>query len=233
MRILAVSYIDKITYLANRGDDDVNKSIHYQKPLPNTCPVCQFAIVPKYILLHKKSNKESELLCGCPREECGSLFFAVYESKLEAVVNQELKRLYPYTKVKKYFPEEVIDLSPNFVSIYNQAHHAEQEQLDLICGVGYRKALEYLIKDYVLKSYPEDRNKIKVMPLQQCIQRFIAEPTIKLMAERATWVGNDETHYVRQWEGKDLQDLKNLIDLTVYFISMSLKAFKYQQEMVR
>lgn len=53
------------------------------------------------------------------------------------------------------------------------------------------------------------------------------------MAERATWLGNDETHYVRKWENKDLKDLKNLIDLTVYFISMSLKALKYQEEMVR
>ncbi|MBP2259149.1 hypothetical protein [Virgibacillus alimentarius] len=53
------------------------------------------------------------------------------------------------------------------------------------------------------------------------------------MAERATWLGNDETHYVRQWENKDLQDLKNLIDLTVYFISKNLKAKKYKEEMAK
>ncbi|MDM5198975.1 hypothetical protein QUF79_13185 [Fictibacillus enclensis] len=71
------------------------------------------------------------------------------------------------------------------------------------------------------------------MPLQQCIQKFITEPSIKLMAERATWLGNDETHYVRKWDDKDLKDLKNLIELTVYFISMSLKALRYQEEMVK
>lgn len=68
---------------------------------------------------------------------------------------------------------------------------------------------------------------------KQCVQKFITEPSIKLMAERATWLGNDGAHYVRKWEDKDLQDLKNLIDLTVYFISRSLKALRYQEEMVK
>jgi hypothetical protein len=139
----------------------------------------------------------------------------------------------PYSKTEKSFPEEVMRLSPEFIKIYNQAYYAEQENLDLICGGAYRKSLEYLIKDFILLLYPEDDSKIKTMPLQQCIQKYIAEPTIKHMAERATWLGNDETHYVRKWENKDLQDLKNLIDLTVYFISMSRKASKYMEEMVR
>ncbi|MGF6947536.1 hypothetical protein QF028_000029 [Neobacillus sp. B4I6] len=53
------------------------------------------------------------------------------------------------------------------------------------------------------------------------------------MAERAVWLGNDETHYVRKWDDKDLKDLKNLIDLTVYFISMTIKANKYKAEMIK
>jgi len=37
---------------------------------------------------------------------------------------------------------------------------------------------------------------------------------------RAVWLGNDETHYLRKWEQKDLTDLKNLIGLTVHWIEM-------------
>jgi hypothetical protein len=84
-----------------------------------------------------------------------------------------------------------------------------------------------------LEIYPEEVSKIQSMPLQQCVKNYITEASIKDMAERAIWLGNDETHYVRKWENKDLQDLKNLIDLTVYFISMNLKAFKYLEEMIR
>lgn len=223
---MAVDYTENIEFFTNeRTIDDHN----YLNHLPDTCPVCSFSISPTYILIYHKDIFRSELLCGCPRNECKSLFFAVYHGDNH---NCYLVNCYPYSKVKKEFPQEVADLSPDFVAIFNQAHHAEQEKLDLICGVAYRKALEYLIKDYVLKMYPEDDSKIKSMPLQQCVQKFITEPSIKLMAERATWLGNDETHYVRKWEDKDLKDLKNLIDLTVYFISMSLKALRYQEEMV-
>ena len=31
-------------------------------------------------------------------------------------------------------------------------------------------------------------------------------------------MGNDETHYVRKWEDKDLEDLKKFIQLTEHWI---------------
>jgi hypothetical protein len=40
------------------------------------------------------------------------------------------------------------------------------------------------------------------------------------VAKRAAWLGNDETHYIRKWEDKDLDDLKKLIKLTVLWIEM-------------
>jgi hypothetical protein len=224
---VAVDYDEKITFF----DKDTDISEHnYLSNLPDKCPVCSFSVSPTYILVYEKNNTTEELLCGCPRYECGALFIAKYRGGGRWF---ELVRCYPSSKADKEFPEEVSKLSPDFVAIYNQAHHAEQEGLDLICGVAYRKSLEYMIKDYVLRMYPEDESKIKSMPLQQCIQKFITEHSIKLMAERATWLGNDETHYIKKWVDKDLQDLKNLIDLTVFFISMSLKALRYQEEMVK
>lgn len=228
---MPVDFSKAATALLHRTD--VLDYLKNCSPLPDHCPFCNYAIVPKYLLAYHKSEEITEVLCGCPRKECGSLFFAVYALIEMTEYEYAFQRYYPNSKVDKEFPEEVMELSPTFVAVYHQAHHAEQEGLDLVCGVAYRKALEYLIKDYVLKMYPEDDSKIKAMPLQQVIQKFITEPTIKNMAERATWLGNDETHYVRKWKDKDLQDLKNLIDLTVYFISMSRKALKYMEEMVR
>jgi hypothetical protein len=40
------------------------------------------------------------------------------------------------------------------------------------------------------------------------------------VASRAAWLGNDETHYLRTWEDKDLTDLKKLIELTVQWIEI-------------
>lgn len=129
------------------------------------------------------------------------------------------------------FENEVKELSPNFVLIFGEAEIAEQEKLMQICGVGYRKALEFLIKDYLIKKIPRDEEIIKKKLLKDCIKDHIDSTKIKTIAEKAAWLGNDETHYVRKWEDKDLTDLKNLINITVHYILMELQADKYIEEM--
>jgi len=69
-----------------------------------------------------------------------------------------------------------------------------------ICGVGYRKSLEFLIKDYLIGRAPEGEGQaaaveaIKKKFLGTCIKEDIEDANIKLVAQRATWLGNDETH---------------------------------------
>jgi hypothetical protein len=60
--------------------------------------------------------------------------------------------------------------------------------------------------------------EIEEMPLMGCVKKYVTDGRVKLTAERAAWLGNDETHFVRKWEDKDLQDLKKLIQLTCYWI---------------
>lgn len=52
----------------------------------------------------------------------------------------------------------------------------------------------------------------------QVINKHIGDTNIKNVAKRAVWLGNDETHYIRVWEDKDLSFLKQLIDLTIHWI---------------
>ncbi|MBU8690565.1 DUF4145 domain-containing protein [Priestia megaterium] len=214
---------------------------------PEVCPFCKHSISAECILGYNNKQRylfgSKDILCKCPRKSCSSLFFAVYdidehpygmtdeEGNVEMVY--VLKEVYPKGKAKIDFQSEIHEVSPQFIEIYNQAYHAEQEKLDLICGGAYRKALEYLIKDFVSYLQPDETERIQAMPLQQCVRNFIDQPDIKDMAERAIWLGNDETHYVRKWESKDIKDLKNLIDLTVFYISMNIKAKKYREEMAR
>jgi hypothetical protein len=58
------------------------------------------------------------------------------------------------------------------------------------------------------------------MLLGNCIAIYVKNERIAQTSARAAWLGNDETHYVRKWEGKDLEDLKRLIGLTVRWIEM-------------
>ena len=45
---------------------------------------------------------------------------------------------------------------------------------------------------------------------------------VKSCAQRATWLGNDETHYVRKWENKNINDLKLLIRLTCNWVTNNI-----------
>ena len=106
----------------------------------------------------------------------------------------------PKAYVEKAFDKEIAEVSPQFVKIYNQASAAESAELDQLCGPGYRKALEFLVKDYV-KSLPENVGKEEIIEKTQigpCISNFVKDQGVRSCARRATWLGNDETHYVRK-----------------------------------
>src|SRR5262249_28275114 len=151
-------------------------------------------------------------------------FIAIYQFQPpplpSGVKRYVFKNAVPFTLATPEFSSAITSLSSNFVSIFTEAHTAEQHGLTLICGAGYRKALEFLVKDYVIKKAPAETAAIKRMPLAACITKYIESPNVKQVARRAAWLGNDETHYERKWEQKDLSDLKKLIDVTIHWIEM-------------
>ena len=59
----------------------------------------------------------------------------------------------------------------------------------------------------------------------------INEKRIQACAKRAAWLGNDEIHYERKWEDKDITNLKELIKLTVNFVESDIIAGRYEEEM--
>lgn len=68
--------------------------------------------------------------------------------------------------------------------------------------------------------------------LGHCINEFVLDENIKACAKRATWLENDETHYVKKWNDKDINDLRMLIKLTVNWIDNALTTKKYLSDML-
>src|SRR5262249_2886130 len=122
-------------------------------------------------------------------------------------------------------------VSPQFAPLYNQAYAAEQRGLELICGAGYRRSLEFLVKDYAKTKSATSPEDIEKVLLGACIRDHIDHPKVKLIAARASWLGNDETHYVRKWTDKDLSDLKKLIELTVHWITLDIVSADVEKSM--
>lgn len=196
---------------------------------PDSCPYCHKSIEPNYIIFNEISREEIEVVLKCPSINCQRAFVAKYFHDYHDYYN-----LYAVSKGEikaKDYSEHINNISPNFVKIYNQAYFAEQHNLLEICGVGYRKALEFLIKDYLITKNSTNEDTIKKKPLGQCIIDDVDDSRVKKVSKRAVWLGNDETHYVRKWEGKNLEDLKKLISLTIHWIEMDYLTEEIENDM--
>lgn len=185
----------------------------------NICPMCKYAIIPKVICsyFHNEDNNLS-LYCECTHCEKPFIVYLTYFNNNHTVVEY----IAPEIPNKITFNKHIHELSNNFVSIYNEANCAEAYHLSNIAGIGYRKALEFLIKDYCIYKTPDDSEKIKSILLGQVISQYISSDKIKNLAKASVWLGNDQTHYTRKFESKDLKDLKTFIDATVNFIVYEL-----------
>ncbi|RKF04043.1 uncharacterized protein DUF4145 [Tenacibaculum lutimaris] len=200
--------------------------IGYDKD-PNKCPYCHTKITPrKYNGYLNRSALE--IIYVCSNDECQRTFIGIFEKTNNSYY---FKKTTMGTHKPRVFSENIQELSSNFVEIYNQALTSENYNLAHISGIGYRKSLEFLIKDYLIKKHPDKTENIKSKFLGKCIKDDVDNQNLKDIAERAAWLGNDETHYVRKWESKDINDLKKLIDVSIHWIEMELLTEQYKSEM--
>jgi len=127
---------------------------------PNECPFCHNSITAR---IHQAFQKDNmlEIIFRCPDANCGRIFYALYEN---TIVSNSWIYLYKSTSigtfVEKKFSDDITVLSPNFVDIFNQAAKAESLNLNHIAGIGFRKALEFIIKDYLILKNPDKEENI-------------------------------------------------------------------------
>lgn len=193
----------------------------------NVCPICKSKISPIFISAALNTEHSVTIFNHC--RSCHNSFISNYHvnksSKSTSNIDyydSTLESSKPCEFTKQKFDENIISLSPRFDKIYNQALAAETSGLDEIAGLGYRKALEFLVKDFVIHQHPDEAEEIKKLMLSPCINKYIDNPQIKTLVERSAWIGNDEAHYVRKQTDRDVNDMKAFIKATVYFIGMVL-----------
>ena len=197
---------------------------------PEYCPHCGKSISPEKIHISDSEDSYSSgdarfvVTFRCSRSDCKKYFAVEYiftsTSELCSIAKYSYR---PPIKVK--LPENIEKVSSVFVEIYSQATVAESEALNQIAGVGYRKAAEFLIKDYVISKNPSDEEHIKSIMLGQVIAEYLSDfPKIQALAKSVSWIGNDETHYVRRHNDKDIQDLKRFILSAAQFIAADYDA---------
>lgn len=212
------------TYIS---DDETDINLSY---IPtNTCPLCHTSfngtVLSAYLLPKDKINGKPILsvlhFCHCC-EQCFLSTYTNWSNNLDDVF--KLMQSAPFTYLHERFDNHIHDLSPRFVEIFNQASDAEKYGLYEICGTGYRKALEFLVKDYCIHINPGEKENIKTASLSECIDKCIKDKNLKIktLAQKSAWLGNDQTHYVNKHIDRDIEDLKKFIKAMSLYISMEL-----------
>lgn len=198
---------------------------------PDHCPICHVGIHPNFVTsLHGRMKEDVEALFTCPKVTCKKMFIGSYrQNGMNGYYY--LSAVSPNTFKSAIVAKEAAEISPQFAEIFSQASQAEGYGLEAVAGVGYRKSLEYLIKDYCVAQHPSKEDDIKKQPIGQVINHFVTNENVKQCAKRAVWIGNDETHYVKKWVDKDIKDLKLLIQITVNWIQQEVITKKLLKDM--
>lgn len=111
-------------------------------------------------------------------------------------------------------PEYVVKNFPDFMKIYEQAQEAEKNELDQLAGMGYRKAVEFLITDYLIKHPVEGVEKEWLENPKTSLSSKISKlenVRIQKLAKAISYLGNDETHYTRRHPEYGVDKLKAFI----------------------
>lgn len=221
---------------------DANSKRFVIHKYPDKCPRCHHGvesipIEPYLVQFDNLRGPWVQTVFRCPRQDCYELFIANYRAEPDFRggygTNLMLTYLEPVSPTLPIFHEVLKELSPTYTEIYTQSFLAEEHGLDQLAGMGYRKALEFLIKDYLISVLPANEQDIRANLLSRVINNYVENQNVKACAERAAWLGNDEAHYERKWENHDIEDLKKLLELTANWILTELQTQQYLQDMER
>ena len=201
-----------------RPERSKHEKISYNSFNSINCPYCNTLQRPIYRNSIYANNK-LYLLCYC--EECKKVYISEYECESIPILHttrfnikiKSFTKAYPNDFKYSTFDDCIKSLSPNFVKIYDQALTANSFNLDEIAGMGFRKALEFLIKDYAISLNIDVKNK----SLSDTIS-LINDPFLNEIAKPCVKILNDETHYFRKFEKVEVEDIDKLIKAIVSMI---------------
>lgn len=227
----------------NVFEDFVDESELFSN-LIGECPLCHCVLDPRVVSVYNADDiNASNNICGLEErivtyycKKCKQFFHAIIRS----TDNKDwyIDQIYPFNLQKVAFSDIINELSPCFIKCFTQAQEAEEYGLNEISGLGYRKSLEYLIKDLATKLTPEKENEIKSdNKLSNVIANRIPDKPefvdIKNMAKSSWILGCDFVHYDKIYIEYDLNDLKSCIDLTVSAIEYFFKKTRYSSRILK
>lgn len=188
----------------------------------STCPYCGIgtdAIQVKIFPFEISNGVIANVSYKCT--SCDKVFHVSYIHKAN---EDEFKPYSVYPNFQgRIFSEAITATSPRFIKLYNQAFKAEYDSNYELAGCGYRNALEILIKDYAINVLKEKKEEVIQYKLFQAIAKYLKDVDMSNCADVVRILGNDNTHYERDYENIDFDVLKQYMDIFIDMIDVKIK----------
>lgn len=190
--------------------------------VPDRCPGCHSEITPNYISsdFHQENGfKEYAILCSCPLPNCARVFEASYTWDVYANAWELAGIESGEEGMHESAASHAAGISGSFNIIYNQALKAEQENLPELSCLGYKKALECLVRDFLILKYPQDELSIRNSTVVVCINKYFEDETIKEITRRTFAPETDLGSGSQLMDNPE--DLKKLVKIIGSWIEMN------------
>lgn len=192
----------------------------YEKPM--CCPYCGVhtdatQVSAGYFSL---SNERRALVVSNKCTRCKSCFLAVYIREGDCLT---LNAIIPIAD-NDIVHDGLKTVSPDFERIHQQAYRAEMRGDFDIAAIGYRAALEILVKDFAIKVLKQDETEVASKKLSRAIEEYSGSVELLETSDVVRMLGNDFAHYRREHEDLGFETLKHYYNLTIKAFEMRYDA---------
>ena len=195
-----------------------NYSGTYQKP--RICPHCgngnDSITIDKTVLGMGEDAQALVETCKCTL--CDRFYlFANYRDSSDGVGNATAAFYYPF-HISSYQNEIISSFSERFIDMYNQALRAESFGDIELAAIGYRSALEILVKDFAKAVSGADPEEVAGKTLFSAIGDYLEPKELAAVADVVRILGNDYTHYERKYPRLDFELLKRYMEIFINLV---------------
>lgn len=201
--------------------------------LPEQCPYCDQLQTPKFLSSSgiEENSFEFSIILEC--NNCSQHFLQSYKfnnssSFTMGRTTYKADKLPPkYQYDNESLTSEIISCSKDFANIHKQLKMAEKHNLYELLKLGYRKAAEQLVWDYLIKYEEKNEKSLQKKQFPERI-RLLNLPESNWLSDLLSWVGNDGAHPYQRHKSLNNEDMKVLLNILISNIQTLIQQHNYK-----
>lgn len=185
-----------------------NNTAYFANPYRKlaTCPFCGIGTDAPIVGYsnHDFATSGHFVVVSARCTACSSAFISLYEIKGATPTQMDFLACYPKI-AETALHEGLASMSPRFAELHHQAEAAAIDGLIDIAIMGYRAALEVLVKDYAITELGKPEAEVSQKKLAAAIAEYLNEQSLISTADVVRLIGNDYAHYKQSIDGGSLE----------------------------